>query len=115
TSSSAQQAYLRGRNYLDRSRTELNIKRAITRFEAALRMNPDYARAHAGLCQALVQESLISSEAGTLPDAEKVCTRAHELAPELAEVRRARAALARRSGRHDDARQILMTVLEQEP
>ena len=111
---SAQEAYLRGRYHLDRSRTELNVKRAITRFGAALRDSPDYARAYAGLCQALVQESVISS-ADTLQDAEEVCARAYELAPELADVRRAHAVLARRSGRHDDARQILMTVLEEDP
>jgi len=112
---SSHEAYLRGRFDLDQSRTELNVKRAITRFAAAVRHDPDYARARAGLCHALVQQSVISSEPGTLVDAEKECSRANELAPNLPAVRRARAALARRGGRHDEAARILTTVLKDDP
>jgi tetratricopeptide (TPR) repeat protein len=111
---SAQTAGLQGRFHLDQSRTELNVKRAITRFEAALRDEPDYAAAHAGLCRALVQESLISSEPRILPDAERACARAHELAPELAAVRLARAELARRTGRNEQAEGILQALLDED-
>jgi tetratricopeptide (TPR) repeat protein len=112
---SSHEAYLRGRFDLDRSRTELNVKRAMAHFAAAIRHDPDYARARAGLCHALVQESLISSEPGTIVDAEKECSRANELGANLTAVRRARAALARRGGRHDEAARILTAVLEEDP
>jgi len=112
---SSHEAYLRGRFDLDQSRTELNVKRAIARFTAAVRHDPDYARARAGLCHALVQESVISSEPGILVDAEEECARANELAPDLLAVRRARASLARRGGHHDEAARILTAVLEEDP
>ena len=107
----AQQDYVRGQHYLDQSRTELNVRRAINRFEAALRGAAHYAAAHAGLCQALLQESLISSDANILPDAERSCERAAELAPELPVVGIARGHLARRKGELDEARARFQAVL----
>lgn len=112
---SAQRALIRGRDYLDQERTELNVRRAITSFEAALRDDPGYAEAHAGLCRALVQESLISSEARSLRDAERACTRAAEHAPELRAVRLARAGLDRRTGRLEEAQRIFGVLLEEDP
>jgi tetratricopeptide (TPR) repeat protein len=111
----AQQDYVRGQHYLDRSRTELNVRRAINRFEAALRGEVPYAAAHAGLCQALLQESLISSDANILPDAERACERAAELAPELPVVGIARGHLARRKGHLEEARALFQGVLERDP
>ena len=40
--------YLIGRMHLDRALTELNVRRAQGRFEAAIRRDPGFARAHAG-------------------------------------------------------------------
>jgi tetratricopeptide (TPR) repeat protein len=110
----AQRDYVRGQHYLDQSRTELNVRRAINRFEAALRGGPQYAAAHAGLCQALLQESLISSDANILPDAERACAEAAELAPELPVVNIARGNLARRTGELDQARKHFEAVLAHE-
>lgn len=112
---SAHKAYLQGRHYVDQSRTELNVTRAISRFEAALRDDPDYAEAQAGLCEALVQESLIGSDRRTLPDAERACMRAEELAPELRAVRLANSALARRTGRLEEAHALGQSLLEDDP
>jgi tetratricopeptide (TPR) repeat protein len=111
----AQNAYLEGLFHLDQSRTELNVRRAITRFGASLRDDPNFAQAHAGLCRALLDESVISSDPGTLPDAEQACARAHQLSPDLAAVRRARGWPARRTGRYADAEDIFRAVIADQP
>jgi tetratricopeptide (TPR) repeat protein len=78
----AQDDYLEARMHLDGPANELNLKRAQTRFMAALRKSPSYARAHAGLCQALLEEHWMSDAERALREAEQACARAMKLAPD---------------------------------
>src|SRR5690606_4092173 len=99
----AQDDYLQGEYYLDRPSNELNIKRPQSRFEAALRQEPDYARAHAGLCQTLLEEHWMSDEARALQSAVRACGRALKLAADDPVVAAAHAHFLRRTGRNDQA------------
>ncbi len=54
----AQRKYLAGREYLDRARTPGNVRRALTEFDSAIRLDKNYGPAYAGLCEALVVEHI---------------------------------------------------------
>jgi tetratricopeptide (TPR) repeat protein len=98
-----QDDYLEGALYLDQPANELNIKRAQTRFEAALRQDSNYARAHAGLCQALLEEYWMSDEERALKDAGRACGQALQLDPQDPVVAAAHAHFLSRTGRNTDA------------
>ncbi|MGI9270704.1 MAG: hypothetical protein ACR2QT_02945 [Woeseiaceae bacterium] len=100
---SVQDDYLEGERHLDSPSTELNIKRAQSRFEAALRQDANYARAHAGLCQTLLEEHWMDSEERALNDASLACGQAVQLDPDDRVVATAHAHFLQRTGRDDEA------------
>jgi tetratricopeptide (TPR) repeat protein len=100
---SVQDDYLEGEYYLDEPSNELNIKRAQSRFEAALRQDANYARAHAGLCQALLEEHWMDDEERALKEASLACGQALQLDPDDRVVASAHAHFLRRTGRIDEA------------
>jgi tetratricopeptide (TPR) repeat protein len=107
--------YLAGRMHLDQSRTELNVKRALTRFESALRRSPDYPAAYAGLCESLVQQSILGHETRLLADAEQQCFRALQLDPGRPEALVAWGNVLRKTGRLDQASEAFARVLAEDP
>lgn len=98
-----QDEYLRGEYYLDRPSNELNLRRARGYFEAALRRDPNYARAHAGLCQTLLEGHWMDNEERALKDAAVACGRAVQLDPEDRVVAAAHAHFLSRTGRNEEA------------
>lgn len=106
--------YLAGRAHLDQSRTELNVKRALTRFESALRRSPDYPAAYAGLCEALVQQSILGREVRLLADAEQQCFRALQLDPARTDALVAWGNVLRKTGRLDEAEDAFGRVLAED-
>ncbi|NOX82035.1 MAG: tetratricopeptide repeat protein [Alphaproteobacteria bacterium] len=110
-----QDDYLLGEFYLDEPSSELNIKRAETRFEAVLRQDPDYAKAHAGLCQALMEAHWMLEEDRMLEDAKTACNQALLLAPDDPVVKIAQAHFLRRTGRNDEAMALYQAIIEQNP
>jgi Flp pilus assembly protein TadD len=106
-----QDEYLRGRLYLDRSPSEINLRRAQGNFESALRHDANYAAAHAGLCEVALDAVWIDNEQRQLADAEKSCVRALQLDPQAPETLRAHAYFLVRSGRADDAVAILKPLV----
>lgn len=110
-----QDDYLEGARYLDEPSNELNIKRAQTRFEAALRQDANYARAHAGLCQSLLEEHWMDSEERALKDAALACGQALQLEPEDRVVAAAHAHFLRRTGRNDEAIALYERTIEAFP
>lgn len=107
--------YLAGRAHLDRSRTELNVKRALTRFESALRRSPDYPAGRAGLCEALVQQSILMGENRFLEDAEQQCFRALQLDPGNVEALVAWGDVLRKTRRLDEAEEAFGRALDAMP
>lgn len=111
----AQDAYLEGRAYLDGPASERNIRRAQRRFEATLRLEPNHVRAQAGLCQALLKLYRMDDTQQTLDDASLACERAIQLAPGAPSTRVSRAHLLRATGRADDAAEVLVSLLMEDP
>ncbi|QIB66700.1 tetratricopeptide repeat protein [Kineobactrum salinum] len=99
----AQDYYLEGLAHLDGPASELNVLRAQSRFEAALRQDPDYADAHAGLCRALLEEYWMEEAQRALADAAQACNRALQLAPTAPATRLAQAHFLRVTGRLEEA------------
>jgi tetratricopeptide (TPR) repeat protein len=110
-----QDYYLEGRLHLDGPASELNIRRAQGRFEAALRLDANFADAHAGLCEALLEEYWMEDAQRALNDASLACGRAIQLAPQTAATRIAHAHLLRVTGRAQEAVAILTALLEEDP
>ena len=75
--------YLRGRNFFNRSRTRRDLELAEQMFSRAIKIDPEYAFAHAGLagCYSYLYE--YHSVEGTLEKANQASLRAVELAPDL--------------------------------
>lgn len=108
-----QDDYLEGALHLDQPSNELNIKRAQTRFEAALRQDSNYARAHAGLCQSLLEEHWMSDEERALKDAGRACGQALQLDPEDPVVAAAHAHFLSRTGRNDEALALYKKIVSE--
>ncbi|MEX2258036.1 MAG: tetratricopeptide repeat protein [Woeseia sp.] len=98
-----QDDYLQGEYYLERPSNELNVRRAQGYFEAALRQDANYARAHAGLCQTLLEAHWMDDEERALQDAARACGHALQLDPDDRVVTAAHAHFLRRTGRNDEA------------
>lgn len=110
-----QLSYLEGRTNLDRVRTELNVRRALTAFERTIRADPNFADAYAGLCEALIMDHVRTGDASILDDAGKQCSRALDLDAGSVEGRRAHAYLLRKRGDLDAAEVLFEAVLADEP
>ena len=110
-----QDYYLEGRMHLDGPSSELNIRRAQSRFEAALRLDANYADAHAGLCEALLAEYWMEEAQRALNDARLACARAMQLAPDAPATRIAHAHYLRVTGALDEAVAVLDELLEAHP
>ena len=110
-----QDNYLEGELYLDAPSNELNIKRAQSRFEAALRQDANYARAHAGLCQTLLEEYWMDSEERALRDASLACGQAVQLDPDDRVVAVAHAHFLQRTGRDAEAIALYEQTIAAQP
>ena len=104
-----------GMALLDKPPRELDLQRAQSRFEAALRREPDYPQAHAGLCRALLEKYWMLDEARAIEDATMTCDRATELAPTDTAVQLARARLHQVNGRNAEAIAQLEEILAAHP
>jgi tetratricopeptide (TPR) repeat protein len=101
--------------YLDQPANELNIKRAQTRFEAALRQDANYARAHAGLCESLLEEYWMSDEERALKDAGRACGQALQLNPDDPFIAIAHAHFLGRTGRNEEALALYEEIVRDNP
>lgn len=111
----AQDDYLAGEWRLDQPSNELNVKRAETRFEAALRQDPGYAEAHAGLCRALLEEHWMFEEDRMLRGASRACGEAVRLDPEHPLVVAAHGRFLARTGRIREAVHLHRALTAREP
>lgn len=114
-SAQALSRYLTGRAHLDRVRTELNLRRALTDLDSAVRLAPQFADAHAALCEALVLDNVRTGNPGRLEEADQACSRALTLDPSNLEARRAEAYLNRKRGRLNDAVSAFRAIVNEAP
>ena len=110
--------YLRGRHYFHK-RTEPALRRAVGYFEQAIELDPEYARAHAGLSDAWILLSSryygnLSSEQ-TVEKALPAARRALDLDPALAEAHASLGLVYENRGDYEAAHQALRRALQLDP
>ena len=91
--------YRHGVDELDKPRTMETTAAAIAWFNTALEMDPEYAAAYAGRCEALVWQYGSSNDARYIAEAEAACGEALNLSPNLDVVHVALGELYRQTGR----------------
>lgn len=87
SNTAAFQAYLQGMHYKNQGSNEIAMQNAVSAFEKAIELDPQYAQAYAGLASSwdwLTTNSFIRYEEG-IPNIEKSAARAMELGPDLAD------------------------------
>lgn len=94
----AYQAYLQGRQLLDRGTSQALLSQAIGAFQQALAQDPQFARAQAGLCTAEVRRYQSARDTAALKRAQTACDLAAGMDPALREVSLARGQLANAQG-----------------
>ncbi len=96
--------YHRGKDVYDQPRTFESIAEAIGYYERALALDPEYAAAHAGLCDAYVFSYVLSNDLGDIERAKVACASALDSNPQLHMVHTALGKLHFRTGNTTDAR-----------
>lgn len=95
--------YRRGREIYERPRTLETLDEVIDYYRQALELDPRYAAAHAGLCEAHVSRFEYSGEVEDIRKAETACNEAINENPRLYIVYAALGTLYRRTGQVDQA------------
>ena len=114
-SANALREFRQAQAFLDSSPNELNLRRAQSHLEAALRSEPNFVQAVARLCETLVRQSWAHDEEGSLHDAQTVCDRARAMDAESSPTRIAYAHLLLRTGRAAESALMLEELLVKEP
>lgn len=94
----ALQHYIEGRAGLDEAGSDATFRQAEGSFRAAIEDAPEWAPAHAGLCEAKLFASWTDNEQSALEDARKHCFRAITLEPDNAYAQSAWSHYLRRTG-----------------
>jgi len=110
----ALQYYTEGMAQLDQSEQPSQVLAAQSRFQTAIKRQPSFALAHAGLCQAYLHESWHDDEKYRLNDAMQACNTARELS-DAPMVLAADAFLKRRTGQATAAISTLQQAIRQHP
>ncbi|MBU2071766.1 MAG: hypothetical protein KKA68_16140 [Gammaproteobacteria bacterium] len=101
-------------NYFELDRTEQNILRLSNELSAIVRLDARYTDAHAALCSALIQQSILNGSPDTLQEAQLACDQAAALNPDAISVLQAKANLARKQGDTAQAEQLLQRILSRD-
>lgn len=114
-SPAAYEAYIRGREELRRPKEKAMLASAVAHFERAVVLDPRYASAFAGLCDAHLAQYVLLKDTNFFEQAEKACHRALTLDRSLVEARLALGSLYRHSGQYDEALAELQAVAKSNP
>ena len=107
--------YLKGKEYLRRSRNDTNLAAAERYFSEAAKADPRFGAAYAGLCQTYLGRFIMEKDTGWFEAAEKSCHRALTLNDEQASVYVALGELYHYSSQHDKALEHFETALRIAP
>lgn len=99
----AYEYYLRGRDYLRGEHSEARLQSALVQFGLAADLDPNYAEAHAGLCDTFLSLYRRSRSTEYFQSAERACNRGLELDSVAGDVYVALGNLYRYSGQNDKA------------
>lgn len=92
-----------------------SLQSALGWYEAALTIDPDYAAAHAGKCQAYVRLYPVTDDSRHIASAEASCAQALELNPNLDVIHTALGDLYAATGRYAEAEQAFLAALKVDP
>jgi tetratricopeptide (TPR) repeat protein/TolB-like protein/tRNA A-37 threonylcarbamoyl transferase component Bud32 len=95
--------YLQGMGYLENYSREENITSAIDVFQHALEIDPNYARAYAGLGQAYWQRYKLTEDTKWTAPSRQACNRALAIDPNLADGHVCLGTVANGTGKYQDA------------
>ena len=111
----AQEFYLQGNGYLQRSDELESVNHAIQLFEKAISLDESYARAHAGLSRAYLYKRDRTNDPIWVAKAAESARRAVELQPGLLEAQTARGYALLKQGKPDEAVEFFQGALESNP
>jgi serine/threonine protein kinase/Flp pilus assembly protein TadD len=104
--------YLRGRNYLRQRQFEY----ALAMYQEAVKLDPNFALAHAGIAHAWGEKHEFDSQKPEYIDRGlEACVKAETFAPNLPEVLSARARILFAQQRYDEAIQLGLQAIAQQP
>ena len=95
--------YVQARSFLDQTETEKSLNNAEQFFQRALKFDPGFGLAYAGLCVTLVRQTNLQQQSNALPAAEEACNQADKLAPDSYFVHVAKGELYKVRGESDNA------------
>lgn len=107
--------YLQGRGYLENYDKPENLDSAISVFEQALKMDPRYALAYAGLGDAYWWKYYYRNEARWVEASRKACERAAALNAKLPEAHACLGTLYNGTGNYEKAAEAFRTTLGDDP
>lgn len=113
--SGAYAVYLQGLGYLQRFDKPGYIDYAIQLFEETLKLDPLYAPAHAGICEALWEKYLYTADLKYVDQALASCDRSVDLGKDLAPVLISLGNIYLSTGEYSRAEKTLRSALELEP
>ena len=111
----AYQFYLRGRDYLRQPEEQSTVASAIGLFDRAIRLDPRFAQAYAGLCDAHIGAYELAREPESFQEAEAACHRALTLDKGLWEVHVALGNLYRTNAQFENAILELESAVNLQP
>jgi tetratricopeptide (TPR) repeat protein len=95
--------YLVGREELSNPNETASLERAVAAFEASIEIDPHFAQAHAGLCEAELRWYVATRDTNYFDAAEAACVRALRINKNLGEVYAALGSLHRYAGQYEEA------------
>jgi tetratricopeptide (TPR) repeat protein len=109
------QRFLRGLQYFEGERTEEVILRAMADFQGVISNAPELVFGYAGMCLALIEQSLDTSNKSFLQDAEQYCNTGAQKDPDSPFIQTAFGNLARVRGDYEQANIHFYQALETDP
>jgi TolB-like protein/tetratricopeptide (TPR) repeat protein len=114
-STEAHDYYLRGRDYLRRPALDTTLASAVQLFNTAIDLDPRFAQAYAGLCEAHLGSYRNAREPESFENAEIACQRALNLDDSLWEIHVALGSLYQTSGQYGKSIQELQAAILLQP
>ena len=114
-SGEAYAAYLKGRGFLRRARTEQNLTSAELHFRKASNLDTGYGDAYAGLCETYLAWYELQREVTRYEEAERACVQALVKSTASVEVNHALGELYRYAGQYERALEIFQLVTKLDP